>query len=112
MTRQTAARFKELFAVTSVAALLLGKLDVETVLPEIRRDGLELLWTILVAQFSVRAFKWSGEAPERRHFGAGTKRLRVLEPMRYPLFAQLHAHVFQVWTNLLLVLHQVLRLQV
>src|SRR5690242_6453441 len=109
MARKTAAAFEELFAVSGVATLLFRQFDGKTVLPQIRRDRLDLLRAVFVAHVVLAA--GGSETPERRHLRAGTEALRVLEPNRNPFLAQLFADVFQVWTNLLLVLHQELRLQ-
>jgi hypothetical protein len=54
----------------------------------------------------------TAKPPEGWHLGTGPEGLRILQPNRQPLFAQLEAYVLQVWTDLLLVLHQVLRLKV
>ena len=52
------------------------------------------------------------QIPEGRHLRAGAERLRVFEPLGYPLLAELQAHVLQVRPDLLLILHQVARLRV
>ena len=69
-------------------------------------------WSILVAHVYARAFLRRGEAPERRHLGAGTELLRIFQPNRNPLFAELDANILKVWSDFLLILHQILRLQV
>ena len=111
MTSQTTAGFEKLFSVTGVALLLRGQLVIKALLPEIGGDRLNLLLAVLVAHVQACAFVRFGETPEGRHLGAGTERLRIFKPDRNPLFAQLDADVFEIWSNLLLVLHQISRLQ-
>ena len=113
VTRKTSTPLEKLFAVTGIALRLSWYFGIETFLPEIRRDGLNLFGCVLVRlRRADRSFVQMPKAPERRHLGAGTKRLRILQPNRYPFLAQLHAHVLQVWSNFLLILHQVFCLQV
>ena len=52
------------------------------------------------------------EAPEGRHLCSGPEALRIQQPNRQPFLAQLDANVFQVWSDFLLILHLILRLQV
>src|SRR6185369_9445013 len=70
---ETTAAFEKLFAVSGVAALLLGNLDVETVLPEVRRDGLDLRLAVLVSHVVLLAFITTRETPEHRHLRPGTE---------------------------------------
>jgi hypothetical protein len=62
----------------------------------------------------VRAGLSSGnvpKAPEDGIFVSG-ETPADLQPDRHPFLAQLDANVLEVWSNLLLILHQILRLQV
>src|SRR5690349_24843077 len=99
---------------SSVALRLRGQLSVEALLPQVSSDRLDLIRAVLVAQMSAvgGAFRSHTETPERRHLCSRTECLWVLEPDRQPLFAQLDANVLEVWSNLLHVLHLILRLQV
>src|ERR1043166_2074420 len=97
----------------NVTALLLRKLAVKSVLPEICRDRLYLLLAVFIAQWRQRPLiSRVCETPEGRHLSSRSKCLRVFQPNWNPLFAQFQADVLQVRSNLLLILHQVLRLQV
>src|SRR5258705_12613660 len=92
-----------------IATLLFRKFVVETVLPQISSDGLYLLFAILVSHLVLICL---GEPPEGRHLSTWSKCLRILQPNRNPFLAKFHANIFQVRSNLLLILHQILRLQV
>src|SRR5258705_5425928 len=92
-----------------IAALLFRKFVVESVLPQISSDGLYLLFTILVSHLVLICL---GEPPEGRHLSTWPKRLRILQPNRNPFLAKFYANIFEVRSNLLLILHQILRLQV
>ena len=48
--------------------------------------------------------------PEIRHLGGGTEIRRLLQPHRNPILVQLQPDIFQVRPDLLLVLHQAVRL--
>src|SRR5215813_10579598 len=52
------------------------------------------------------------KAPERRHLRAGTKSLGIAQPKRNPFLTQLQSDVFEIRTDLLLILLQVTRLQI
>ena len=91
---QAAARFEQHFAVIRIAASLLGQLRTsETGLPDERRDRLNLV--ILQT--------------ELRHLGGGTEFLGMAEPVRDPLFVNLHTDFFQVRADLFGLLQQVVR---
>src|SRR2546425_9673784 len=112
MAAEASARLKQLFAVSGIAALLFGKLSIEAVLPEVGRDRLYLLLSVGITHVRAAIVRSVGKTPEGWHLGARTKTLRISQPNRNPLLAQLQAHIFQVRPNLLLVLHQILRLQI
>src|SRR6185503_8286528 len=111
VTGKTAACFKQFLSVTRVSAWLSCERVSKTVLPQVGGDRFELIARVFVAHVRF-AFSVRGEAPERRHLGPGSKLLWVLQPDRHPLLTQFHADIFEVWSNLLLILHHVLRLQV
>src|SRR6185437_13757220 len=96
MTGEAAARFKQVFAVGNVAALLLGKFAIETILPEVSSNRLDLFLTILVAQRRHAGVHRLGETPEGWHLGARTKTLRVCQPLRHPFLAQFQTHVLKI----------------
>ena len=79
MAGQTTARFEQFFAVRFVALLLRGNFAVKAVLPEISGHRLQVIVAVFV----------NLEAPERRHLRAGTKCLRIFQPERNPVLAQL-----------------------
>src|SRR5581483_6721972 len=103
MACETAPRFKYRFAVRLVSLRLRRHLAIETVLPEIRRDAFK----IFLALFAITV-----EAPERRHLCAGAKSLGVSQPNRNPFLAQLPTNVFEILSDLLLILLQLTRLQI
>src|SRR5258706_7789037 len=103
MTGETTARLEERLAVILISLLLRGNFAIETILPKVRRYGFQ----IVSAFFTVFS-----ETPERRHLRARTKCLRIFQPNRYPLPAQLQAHVFEIRPDLLLILLQITRLYV
>src|SRR6266545_2998597 len=109
MTSETAARFKKFFSVSRITALLFGNLALKAVLPEIRGDGLYLLFAVGILHMRSTVGGIRGKAPERRHFGARTKSLRIREPHRNPFLAEFQTQILQIWSNLFLVLHQILR---
>src|SRR5687768_10593025 len=111
VTRETAAGFEQLFAMTSVAAWLRWQRVSKAVLPQVSGDSFDLIRRVFVAHVRAIALV-RGEAPERGHLGSRPKLLRVFQPDGNPLLAQLDANVFQIRTDLLLILHNVLRLQV
>src|SRR6185295_17975319 len=112
MTAETTASFKQIFSVRDITTLLLGEFAFETVLPEVRRNRLDLLLTILIAHRRHAVVYGLGETPEGRHLGTGTKTLRTREPYGHPFLAKLQTHVLKIRSDLLLVLHQILRLQI
>src|ERR1051326_407832 len=113
VTRKTAPTLEKSLAVLRVSFCLLRDFRIKTLLPQVSSDGLNLFLTILVAHICAgRAFRQGTEAPEHRHLRVRTKCLRIVQPDRHPFLAQLDANVLEVWSNFLLILHQVLRLQV
>src|SRR5687767_8382955 len=111
MTTKTAASLKKLLALCRIAAGLCWGLAVEALLPEVCRYGLDLILRITVRLYAVPILA-SAKTPEGGHLGSGTKCLRILQPNWKPFLSQLEPNVFQIRPNLLLVLHQILRLQV
>ena len=112
MAAQTTARFKQFLSVSRIATLLFGKLAFKAILPEVGRDSLYLLLAVGIAHMWSVIIRVRSKAPEGRHFRAGTKGLGVREPYWNPFLAEFQTHILQVWPNLFLVLHQILRLQV
>src|SRR5262249_24675006 len=96
VTAKTAKRFEQVTPVRRIALRLLRRLDVQRGLPNERRDGLDFV----IGQ------------TERRHLRSRPERLRVRKPDRQPFLAEFGLDLFQVWPNLLDILHQVLGLDV
>ena len=89
-----AALFEQFFSVRGVSWGLLGKLRPgDRRLPDVGGDGLNFV--ILQA--------------ELRHFRRGTEIARVPDPVRNPFLVNLHPDFFQVRTDLLDFLQQVVR---
>src|SRR5258705_13293423 len=112
MTGEAAACFKQVFSVRNVAALLRRKFAIKTVLPKVSSYRVYLILTVLVAQWRHAGVHRLGETPEGWHLGARTETLRVCQPLRHPFLAQLQTNVLKIWSDLLLILHQILRLQI
>ena len=102
MASQTTARLEQFFAVRFVALLLRGNFAVKAVLPKIRSDCFQIVVAVFVDL----------EAPECRHLRAGTKCLRIFQPERNPILAQLQPDVFEIRSDLFLILLQVTSLQI
>src|SRR6266849_10343257 len=92
MTSKTAARLKELFAPHGIAHLVFRELVLESRLPQIGRNSLDLV----VVETEVR------------HLGGGSEIALLLQPYWNPVLVQLQTNVFQIGADLLHVLEQAL----
>src|ERR1700733_13196668 len=86
MAREASARFEEFFAMRGIARrLMFERRARQTLLPNECSDG---------RNFIVR------RKSELRHFCRGTEFVRVAEPVRNPLFPELHPSFFQIRPDL------------
>src|SRR5687768_2825648 len=95
MAAKTAARLKKFLSFSLIAARLFGRLALKTFLPEISGNRLDLFLAVLIDL----------EPPELRHLGTGAESLRIPEPQRNPFLAKFQLHIFQIWSDFLLILH-------
>src|SRR5262249_12837617 len=91
---ETSASLYRVLALLRIARLLLRSLPFDGALPYEGRDGFDAVF---------------GQT-ELRHLGFGPEFVSMLKPERYPLFLQFGFGLFQVRADLLLIPHQVFRL--